>query len=673
MTDAPATNRRPVPTYVATRPPRPRRPVPAELDFEPQRPTRWYNPDVLVNAGVRHVLTSVFGSFLDKRELQSTIPARADLRFAGEDELWVDYIADTGDGFDSAYTMASVLARPVLRPDGCDLPLSRGRLLVLGGDEVYPAATTENYEQRLSGPFRAALPWTVGDHPTLYALPGNHDWYDGLTGFLRLFGQQRWIGGWTTRQTRSYFAVQLPHRWWLWGMDVPTSQFVDEPQLRFFAQVLAQEAREGDRLVLAVPEPSWVDTETRADAYRNIAYVERTLLRPHGVRLEVVVGGNLHHYARYSPPEGVAATGAETAEAGAETAETETGAGTAGGAATPRGPRHLLTVGGGGAFLHPTHDLPRAVDVPTEPGRAEPTARYERAATYPTTRRSRFLAWAAVGLPLRNPGFLWVGAAVHIAVLWTNQFGLRSLSEERAMSYATSARRSGWFDMVQGLVRNPIGGVGLTMVAIGLVALARRPPWARRPAVAWAVRVALGVAHAAAHVAVLVLVALLAIRLASGLGIEGADGGGAAFVLATTVLVGVLGGVATAVVVGLYFAVANTLPGLRVHGNEAFSAARLERHRCFLRMHVDRRGRLELYVIGVDRVVHRWRADPDAAPTPAAPDRRDDRDRDGRDRRGRNGERGDGGRSRPGDEPPWLVPDASPPPRPHLVERLTVE
>ena len=38
-------------------------------------------------------------------------------------------------------------------------------------------------------------------HPTVYAIPGNHDWYDGLTGFLRQFGQDRWLGGWRTHQT----------------------------------------------------------------------------------------------------------------------------------------------------------------------------------------------------------------------------------------------------------------------------------------------------------------------------------------------------------------------------------------------------------------------------------------------------------------------------------------
>ena len=60
----------------------------------------------------------------------------------------------------------------------------------------------------------AAVPAGGRARPSLYAVPGNHDWYDGLTAFLRLFARQRdaTIGGWRTRQSRSYFAVRLPGR-----------------------------------------------------------------------------------------------------------------------------------------------------------------------------------------------------------------------------------------------------------------------------------------------------------------------------------------------------------------------------------------------------------------------------------------------------------------------------
>ena len=84
------------------------------------------------------------------------------------------------------------------------------------------------------------------DHPTVYAIPGNHDWYDGLTGFMRLFGQDdRWLGGWRTNQTRSYFAVELPHDWWLWGIDIQSDSLIDEPQLDFFGRVRDRGGRAG--------------------------------------------------------------------------------------------------------------------------------------------------------------------------------------------------------------------------------------------------------------------------------------------------------------------------------------------------------------------------------------------------------------------------------------------
>ena len=567
------------------------------LGFSRQEATRWLNPDVLVASGVRHVLTSAFGSFLDKRELQAKVPVEVDTRFATDPDIWFDYVADTGDGFDATYTTASLLARRELILDDVATPLRRGRLLVLGGDEVYPVATTRNYEQRLSGPLRAALPWTVRDHPTLYALPGNHDWYDGLTGFLRLFGQHRWIGGWQTRQTRSYFAVLLPHRWWLWGMDIQSDQYIDEPQLRFFANVLDQ-SRPGDRLVLATAEPSWIETERRPEAYNNIAYVQHSLLRPHGVELKLALAGDLHHYNRYThtPGDDEPTGGEKPGGTGRKEARERP--------PTAPPPQHLVTAGGGGAFLHPTHDLPRELRLPVAPGQEAVTSSHQLQDCYPTRRRSRGLAWLALFLPHRNPGFLWVGAVVQLSFLWINLFGLRSLSQESTASYTAAAREASWRDLATGLIRNPNAGVTLLLLALALIGLARRPPWTRRRPVVLTVRVGLGLVHTTMHAAALVLVEVVAIWLAERLAT------GAWFAVLASVFVSVIGAVVSAVVVGAYFALANTC-GLRVHGNEAFSASRLASYRNFLRFRIDEDGSLTAYVIGVDRVPHDWRPDPD--------------------------------------------------------------
>jgi hypothetical protein len=587
------------------RPPaRPKDLSPGQLRFTRQPATRWFNPNVLIGSALRVGLTEVFGSFLDKRELQANIPAQADLDYTGRRDVWIDYVADTGDGFDATYSVASLLARRSLAVepgehggegggDGGDggsgpLHLPRGDVLVLGGDEVYPTATAANYENRLVGPFRAALPWTVDDHPQLFALPGNHDWFDGLTGFLRLFGQQRWVGGWQTKQRRSYFALKLPYRWWLWGMDIQAGQYVDDPQLRFFQSVIERHARPGDRLVLATCTPTWITQRTSTMANRNLAYVERTLLQRYGIELVANLAGDLHHYSRYSRQTDPA---------------TATGPPVVG---TP----HKITSGGGGAFLHPTHDLPREIELTVDPearahGDGRSTDRYELVTRYPDAKTSFGLAFQSLLLPWRHRWFIAVGAVFNVMLLWTNQFGIRSLGRGAPASFEASAQRSGWDDLVLGLVRNPPSALTLIVLAVGLIGLAEAPAtFHHRRATKWAWRVVLGLIHLSAQIATVLGVALLSVELAERIAPD------TGFAFSTSLIDAFLGGVASAFVLGAYFALANTLPGLRVHGNETFSAARIDSYKNFLRMHIDEDG-LTIYALGLDRVATSWKPHPD--------------------------------------------------------------
>jgi hypothetical protein len=602
------------------RPPaRPKDLSPAELRFTPQPATRWFNPNVLVGSLLRVGLTEVFGAFLDKRELQANIAAHADVDYTGRRELWFDYTADTGDGFNATYTVASLLARrrlavdhddPDLPPGPLDLP--RGELLVMGGDEVYPSATAVNYENRLAGPFRAALPWTRRPHPHLFALPGNHDWYDGLTGFLRLFGQGRWMGGWCTSQSRSYFALRLPYRWWLWGMDIQANQYIDDPQLNFFQKVVERHGRPGDKLILATPSPTWVTAVRKPDTNRNLAYVERKLLRPNDIELRLNLAGDLHHYSRYTRGEGPDAL-------------------------------HKITAGGGGAFLHPTHDLPTELDLTVDVEAAalgEPDARDEDrfalAQRYPDERRSWRLALQALQLPLRHPWFICVGAVFNVMLLWTNQFGIRSLGPRRVPpTFEASAQRSGWEDLLLGMVRSPAAALVMILLGIALIGLADYPARLHDHRVRkWICRGLLGLTHLAVQIAAVLGVALLSINLAERVPTR------FGFTLSTSLIDAVLGGIASAFVLGAYFALANMLPGLRVHGNETFSAARLNGYKNFLRLHLDEEGRLTVYALGIDHVSQSWMPNPDAT---------DDPDDD--------------------PEKPWLVPQASPP-AVHLVDRI---
>src|SRR5688572_10322906 len=165
----------------------------------------WYDPRLLVQTGIRVAISTVFGQFADKREAIAAANAVEPQPFSdsfdyakkyeGRD-FWLDYLADTGDGWNPTYAMARlVTADALVVPDAGTLP--RGGVLLLGGDQVYPTASKEQYKDRLLGPFDEAYGpgevkrWHEGSGPDLYAIPGNHDWYDGLNAFFGTFCRRR--------------------------------------------------------------------------------------------------------------------------------------------------------------------------------------------------------------------------------------------------------------------------------------------------------------------------------------------------------------------------------------------------------------------------------------------------------------------------------------------------
>src|SRR6185437_6806056 len=51
--------------------------------------------------------------------------------------------------------------------DGETYSTERGRILVMGGDQVYPVPNAAEYENRMLGPYQAALPCVLGEGPEL--------------------------------------------------------------------------------------------------------------------------------------------------------------------------------------------------------------------------------------------------------------------------------------------------------------------------------------------------------------------------------------------------------------------------------------------------------------------------------------------------------------------------
>jgi hypothetical protein len=552
-----------------------------DLGFDRRAPVRWYSPFVLGRAALQVMMASAFGRYLDKRELQAVLSQEPFEDVSGREDAWIDFVADTGDGFDATYTIAYLVGRSELEVDGLASPLPRADALVFGGDLVYPDATVSGYEHRFVGPFTAALPWMPpGRRPAVFAVPGNHDWYDGLTSFMRVFGQQKSIGGWQTQQTRSYYALKLPHGWWLWGIDVQLDAYIDEPQLRFFDGL---DVKDGDRVILAVAEPTWVDTAADLGAYRNLGYVERKLVAPKGARAALALSGDLHHYARYE---------------------------------ADGGDRQKITAGGGGAFLHPTHGLPSQVPVRTAAADPATETVHELVTAYPAPGRSRWLAAATLALPVRNPSFGLLPAALSLLLTVQVLGALNGRIESEVPAGPADGERLvarlgdlAVSDAASALYPSP-GTVAVgVLVLLALVGFAKPPRSVRPRAVPW-VKAGMGAVHTLAHLAVAPLIVWAALRTASL-----APPGWA--VTASAALVGaVLGAAVGGLVFAAYLTVANV--AWAAEGNHAFSAQQRSDHKNFLRLHVRDDGAVEVYGIGVDRACRRWAAAPDAAGDDAA-------------------------------------------------------
>jgi hypothetical protein len=308
------------------------------------RMTGWFQPILLAKLLMRVIVSDVFGQYADRRLISAALdPATEDqLRertdnvsdFLARDKtkpVWLDYVSDLGDGFDATYAIAYLLAQPQLQVEGYGEPLPRGNLVVMGGDQVYPTATRDDYNVKMRLPYSLALPDKKGEsHPLILLIPGNHDWYDGLVNFLATFCRKEPtpIGDWQTRQRRSYFAAKVSDNWWIWGIDIALVRDMDQPQADYFVAI-AKGMPQGANIILCSAEPGWYKASEEGDSFRTLTYVARIAAhakdengKEKNLNIPLVLSGDSHHYAHYF------------------------GAGT-----------HYITSGGGGAFLHGTLEL----------------------------------------------------------------------------------------------------------------------------------------------------------------------------------------------------------------------------------------------------------------------------------------------------------------------------
>ena len=561
---------------------------------------RWFDPAQLLHTGVKSLVSLVVGEQSDRRIVQALAARRQEyydhavhyrdsrrgpqpLRDAPRDGIWIDFTCDTGDGFNPTYAVAYAMAQPSLTVDGPAGPvtLPRGDLLVFGGDEVYPTPSREEYQRRLVGPYAAAFgDGTPAERPHVYAVPGNHDWYDGLSAFTRLFCSDiggRRFAGWWTRQRRSYFVIKLPHRWWLVGSDGQLQSDLDVPQIEHFREIAARHMQPGDKVILCLSMPVWV----YAQKYRSIdqvfdetdlVYLREEIFAKAGVHVRAYLTGDLHHYRRHE----------------------ETAASAAG-----EPPVQKIIAGGGGAFLHPTHEEDVSLlQEATVSDDVRPRA-FEVKATYPDMRRSSRLAWRNLLFPLLNPGFGVVPGTIYLMTAWL------------VGAAAGGASPATLAEAVRVTLSAFEGHPGLTLWVVGIYAafLAFTDTHSR------IYRVIGGTAHFAAHMATIFFLGWGARDIATRwLGLDGPLRSGAAG-FGTFAGGWVLG----SFVVGIYLLISVNVFGR--HSEEAFSGLRVQDFKHFLRLHVGPDGVLTIWPIKIERVPRRWRArrDDDLTPSRVVP------------------------------------------------------
>lgn len=253
-------------------------------------------------------------------------------------DLWIDYVSDTGDDVAVSRAVARLLfstyTLPDLEHEGRELIAPRGDILIFGGDTAYPVATAQEITNRVLVPYNQVLEELGGSDSrkrVLLGLPGNHDWYDGLDGFGRLFrrrpeGEEEarpsivgfsermlqhytdWarefvrggkvekprslaLSGYVPVQNASYFVLPLSERIHLFGVDRQLRN-VDTRQQRFILNWYQSHPEVYPWFVL--PDPVY----RFAGPSRTGTAVVQALGLDFDAKSHFVLSGDIHHYQR---------------------------------------------------------------------------------------------------------------------------------------------------------------------------------------------------------------------------------------------------------------------------------------------------------------------------------------------------------------------------------------
>lgn len=576
----------------------------------------WYNPKQLWNTAGMMVVSTIFGNNADQRLTNASLTRQRvydyskQLKTLGRgftprdedrDEIWIDYVADTGDGWDTTALVAHHVAAGNM-PRGIK-EKNRGEILILGGDEVYPTASHKEYCERLIAPFEAAAnaadlsnqtrkngtPADLKAMPHVFAIPGNHDWYDSLNAFRYIFcapyfNDRVFAKGWRTRQHRSYFALKLPHDWWLFGVDLQLTHNIDWPQLEYFRSIVTNEQLNGKRVVegpkfepgskviVCTPEPLWVEeekyksvnNETPYDTEKlNLHFLEK-MIRDEKSDVRIYLAGDWHHYRRF---------------------------------ATADDRYQKITAGGGGAFLHPTHDI-------NFKSFEDDKRTFKLKSSYPDIDTSSLLAYRNLRFPFLNLTFGAITATLYSIVVWLFHGSLA-----KGGKLKTDDLWPWWPALVQtlkDLVTAPWVVLVVAILVVGLIFFTDSNSKLQKYVG--------GLMHAAAHLVAIFFIGwtgyFIYLTCVAGTWFDRTLETEWAGALTTIAFTFPLGWLIGSFIMGFYLLL--SLQSYGRHGNEAFSSLKIKDYKNFLRLHVTKDG-VEIFPIKIHKVP-KWKGTPTSAP-----------------------------------------------------------
>ncbi|MFG2005454.1 metallophosphoesterase family protein [Spirillospora sp. NPDC048911] len=254
-------------------------------------------------------------------------------------------LGDTGEGDRSQYAVVPGAMRV---GDGADF-------MIIASDVVYPTGEAAEYETKFFRPYQ-------GFPGPIYAVPGNHDWYDGLRGFLRVFCDldmachpEPWTGtlrllprflwresgpvdeatlaaararyrgapGQRSVQPGPYWAIDTPSLR-IVGIDTGITGGIDRAQGEWLREMSAGPKPK----LLITGKPLYVDDRHKPGRVEDGGTIDEIVQDP-AHHYVAAIGGDIHNYQRYP-------------------------------IATPDGRTiQYVVAGGGGAFMHATHVIPR--------------------------------------------------------------------------------------------------------------------------------------------------------------------------------------------------------------------------------------------------------------------------------------------------------------------------